>query len=337
MSKYVFGEIPNQPVGSPYENRKEAMAAGVHQLWVQGIVGNRTEGCVSICLNGGYDTDEDYGHEIFYTGSGGQDPSTKKHVRDQELDDSDNAALVKSEETGLPIRILRGYKGEKDHSPKTGYRYDGLYKVLKHYSKYPPDGHRRWMFHLVQLTPEEASSYTPEENKDANAAAFAEQDLGSGPVQPQVSPSLPPAALVDPYAPDEPVDVFIPSGNAAPGSKTVISQRVIRDTKVTRAVKAMYDGRCQVCSIRLPTKSGNYAEGAHIRPLGKPHHGPDIIGNILCLCPNHHAVFDKGGLYFDDEMTAHDHTGKPIGAAEILPTHLLDLDNIRYHRAHHGF
>ena len=32
----------------------------------------------------------------------------------------------------------------------------------------------------------------------------------------------------------------------------------------------------------------------HIQPLGQPHNGPDVIGNIICVCPNHHAELDYG-------------------------------------------
>lgn len=36
------------------------------------------------------------------------------------------------------------------------------------------------------------------------------------------------------------------------------------------------------------------AAAHHIQPLGIPYNGPDVIGNILCLCPNHHAELDYG-------------------------------------------
>jgi predicted restriction endonuclease len=46
-------------------------------------------------------------------------------------------------------------------------------------------------------------------------------------------------------------------------------------------------------TIELPD-GRRYAEAHHIRPLGSPHNGPDVAGNILCLCPNHHAELDYG-------------------------------------------
>ena len=55
----------------------------------------------------------------------------------------------------------------------------------------------------------------------------------------------------------------------------------------------MHGYKCQICghTIELPDGS-RYAEGHHIHPLGDD--GPDDIGNILCLCPNHHAELDIG-------------------------------------------
>lgn len=334
MTDYFFGELPGHPVGSAYENRKLAAQAGVHQVLVQGIAGNRAVGCSSIVLNGGYDTDEDYGHEIFYTGAGGQDPQNRKrHIADQDLNVNDNAALLTSEETGRPIRIVRGWKAAGEHSPSSGYRYDGLYKVVKHYQLTPPDGFRRWMFHLVQLDAIEARAYTPAENLKVNARVFAEQDLGSG-SEPREGPRPAAAANVDPFF-DAPVEVLLPVGKAEPGVRVVATQRVIRDTKVTAAVKAMYEDSCQVCDARIATSTTFYSEGAHIRPLGRPHHGADTLPNILCLCPNHHAAFDKGGIYIDEEWLVRDVDDGPVGKLRVHPAHAIDANFVAYHRAHH--
>lgn len=77
--------------------------------------------------------------------------------------------------------------------------------------------------------------------------------------------------------------------------------RIVRDTKVSQQVKALNDYTCQVCGTQLLCVGGPYAEGAHIRPLGKPHNGPDILENLLCLCANHHVLFDHGGFVIDDD------------------------------------
>jgi hypothetical protein len=71
------------------------------------------------------------------------------------------------------------------------------------------------------------------------------------------------------------------------------SYRILRDTELARLVKQLHNYQCQLCghTITLPDGS-QYAEAHHIQPLGSPHNGPDSIGNILCLCPNHHAELD---------------------------------------------
>jgi 5-methylcytosine-specific restriction protein A len=94
-------------------------------------------------------------------------------------------------------------------------------------------------------------------------------------------------------------------------TKWVQVNRRIRDTKVCNFVKKLYDYRCQICgeTIKL-SKSRYYAEGHHIQPLGGNHNGPDIIENILCVCPNHHVLLDYGAikLSFKDLYIKKDHS-----------------------------
>jgi hypothetical protein len=61
--------------------------------------------------------------------------------------------------------------------------------------------------------------------------------------------------------------------------------RLVRDTAITLQVKRLHNYCCQVCGLRLETPAGPFAEGAHVHPLGSPHNGPDLLGNVLCLCP----------------------------------------------------
>jgi putative restriction endonuclease len=78
--------------------------------------------------------------------------------------------------------------------------------------------------------------------------------------------------------------------------------RIVRDTKQARRIKELYDYGCQMCGTRLEGLAGPYAEAAHIRPLGAPHNGPDSPDNILCLCPNHHVLFDHGGVGIGEDF-----------------------------------
>jgi putative restriction endonuclease len=117
-----------------------------------------------------------------------------------------------------------------------------------------------------------------------------------------------------------------------PARRQVTTTRIVRDTEKSRRVKEIYDYTCQVCGIRLETPAGAYAEGAHIKPLGLPHSGPDIEANILCLCPNHHVLFDNGALTLSDDLSV---IGLPAGRV-VSVRHLIGVEFIRYHREHFG-
>lgn len=66
--------------------------------------------------------------------------------------------------------------------------------------------------------------------------------------------------------------------------------RTLRDTQLIRRLKIIHDDQCQMCGQRLELNESGYSEGHHIQPLGKG--GPDVVGNILILCPNHHVLCD---------------------------------------------
>ena len=110
--------------------------------------------------------------------------------------------------------------------------------------------------------------------------------------------------------------------------------RIIRDTKIARTIKQLYNYECQVCGIVLKIKSSKYAEGAHIRPLGKPHNGDDNANNILCLCPNHHILFDKGTFSISD---SNDLIGDITGKLNVHSSHKINIENLKYHRENHGY
>lgn len=102
-------------------------------------------------------------------------------------------------------------------------------------------------------------------------------------------------------------------------------QRMVRNTAVTQAVKDLYDHTCQICGTRLETSSGPYAEGCHVIPRGKPHHGPDTPANVLCLCPNCHVRFDRGGFYIDGDLTVVDALDdRRLGRLSVRSGHGLD-------------
>ena len=108
-------------------------------------------------------------------------------------------------------------------------------------------------------------------------------------------------------------------------------QRLVRDTAQARRVKELYDYRCQMCGIRLEGLAGPYAEAAHIRPLGAPHNGPDTPDNILCLCPNHHVLFDHGRVGIDEDLSLVGEEGR----LTVHPQHRINEEHLDHRRKHY--
>ena len=105
---------------------------------------------------------------------------------------------------------------------------------------------------------------------------------------------------------------------------------MVRRDELARQVKDIHDFTCQLCGLRLDTPAGPYAEAAHIRPLGSPHHGPDELDNLLCLCPNCHVLFDLGAVSVnaDGELLGR------FGSLRRHRKHALAAEHLQYHREH---
>lgn len=98
-------------------------------------------------------------------------------------------------------------------------------------------------------------------------------------------------------------------------------KRIVRDTLIARSVKKWHNFECQIkdCDTIISFPWGQrYAEAHHIRPLGK-HHGRDKTHNVLCLCPNHHAMCDLGIIRLE------------LGELKSAKFHTIDQANIDYH------
>lgn len=103
-----------------------------------------------------------------------------------------------------------------------------------------------------------------------------------------------------------------------PGRVEVTVSRIIRDSEQAAQVKKAHAHRCQICGDRLELKDGSfYSEAHHVKPLGKG--GPDVMENIMCVCPNHHALLDYGAIPLDPK------TLRKAGHHEIAQ------ENIDYH------
>jgi hypothetical protein len=105
--------------------------------------------------------------------------------------------------------------------------------------------------------------------------------------------------------------------------KRMTTYRILRDTQLSRQLKQRHHDECQLCGHALPMRGlGTYSEAHHIKPLGKPHNGPDIEGNILVLCPNHHAQCDYGAIRLD------------LASLKTADGHQVDGEYIDYHNSH---
>lgn len=123
-----------------------------------------------------------------------------------------------------------------------------------------------------------------------------------------------------------------PKGNHEPGRTSARVQRLIRSSAVVEHVKKLYNYTCQICRTRLSLGAkGAYAEGAHIKALGTPHRGPDIVDNVLCLCPNCHVLFDHGAIKIDEDYVIR---GGPNDGDLLFrkDEHAIDVVYLDYHR-----
>ena len=256
-----------------------------------GTQGGIGGGGESIVLSGGYVDDRDYGDTVLYTGQGGRDPNSGRQISDQELNRG-NLKLAEHYNEGNPIRVSRGHQLDSPYAPESGYRYDGLYRIDEFWHDTGEDGFLVYRFRLVKLEPSSL--------KGAVTRKVGEERLKT------------------------------PNGTDSPSRAAVYTSRVIRNSAVANFVKSLYEHRCQISGVILETPTGRYAEGCHIKAVGRPHNGPDTVNNVLCLSPNMHVLFDKGAIAISDDFTL---LGI-AGVLEVHPKHEISIEFLRYHREH---
>lgn len=107
--------------------------------------------------------------------------------------------------------------------------------------------------------------------------------------------------------------------NVVVGMKRQVSIRV-RNRLLVEKVKQIYENTCQLCGLKMRIRENRYySEVHHLVPLGEPHHGPDVIENMICVCPNHHVLLDLGGIFLE------------YNSIYIAPQHSVNLNYIDYH------
>jgi putative restriction endonuclease len=286
----VFGHVGSAQPGDLFTSRAELAQRGQHRPLQAGICATQEQGAESIVLSDKYEDDEVHDDFILYTGHGGRSDESGQQVADQTLTKA-NKGLARSQVTGLPVRVFRKVTTAENAQ---AFRYEGLFRVVSR--DYRP-GRSGFMVFLFRLEPLVAKAFTP----PAPTKPYAQADAATQPT----------------------------AAESAPRYEATVS-RLIRDTSITRQVKNLHGSRCQVCGERLATPASFYAEAAHVQPLGAPHHGPDVLGNVLCLCPNHHTLFDFGSFSIADDLSL---LGLP-GHLRLHAAHRPDLAHLAYHRQH---
>ena len=157
-----FGHISYYRPGDTFRNRLELSASGVHRPRRSGVCGTQHEGAESIVLADQYEDDHFSEAEIIYAGQGARDAKTGFQTTDQ-VETPRNLALLKSIETGRPVRVLRKVRAAE--VAEDVYRYEGLYHIVSY--KYEPgkSGFRVYKFQLLPYGISTASpSLTGEKN-----------------------------------------------------------------------------------------------------------------------------------------------------------------------------
>ncbi len=116
------------------------------------------------------------------------------------------------------------------------------------------------------------------------------------------------------------------------GTEHETFNRCVRQRTVCRADNTM---GCRH-GLTLPR---NMDGAKHLPPVAAPRSGARGGGgqgarrggtadNILCLCPNHHVQFDKGGFTINNDLTLNELDGR----LTVHRDHTVNLDHIQHHR-----
>lgn len=101
---------------------------------------------------------------------------------------------------------------------------------------------------------------------------------------------------------DQELDERIKSKTGKATKRKVISDQYQGDSEIKEKSKRLAKGKCGLCQEDAPFSDKNnkpFLEGHHIIPLAKD--GPDILENVVALCPNCHRKMHVLDLIGDRE------------------------------------
>ncbi|PKA59214.1 Histone-lysine N-methyltransferase, H3 lysine-9, H3 lysine-27, H4 lysine-20 and cytosine specific SUVH2 [Apostasia shenzhenica] len=154
--KRIIGSIPGILVGDVFLYRMELCVVGLHgqvQAGIDFITANQSPTgksiATSIVVSGGYEDNFDCGTELIYTGHGGKAKNVFRQ-RDHQKLERGNLALVGSYNYGIEVRVIRSANSDRSPTGKA-YVYDGLYKVIKHWTEPGVSGFSVYKYKLVRI------------------------------------------------------------------------------------------------------------------------------------------------------------------------------------------
>lgn len=103
--------------------------------------------------------------------------------------------------------------------------------------------------------------------------------------------------------------------------RMVSVEEFVRNQYLADSLKSYYENRCQICGKDFyPDYGFAYSETHHVQYLARG--GPDISGNIVVICPNHHRIIHATDARFDLQSLTYEY---PNGLREplILPDHFV--------------
>jgi putative restriction endonuclease len=84
--------------------------------------------------------------------------------------------------------------------------------------------------------------------------------------------------------------------------------------------------------VSATRESGRWP-GLPIGLLAHARRRPDEVSNVLCLCPNHHVLLDKGAFTVADDGTLIDLSGCGVGGRlRRVEGHVVVVAMLRGHR-----
>lgn len=123
-------------------------------------------------------------------------------------------------------------------------------------------------------------------------------------------------------------------GNIVPHRQTIAVKRIDRKQNLVQGLKTLYNNECQICRNRVEIGlNEHYSEVHHVKPLGNHHGGPDIIQNMIVLCPNCHVLFDRGaiGINILNMTVMHCNTNNLLNGKSITLRHKINHEFLQYH------